>query len=291
MAGLENSLKRLYHYYVPNKIKIMHRRKLYGRGIDWGDIYAPDKQQELEFIRHNRILQTIPYDWTMKYHAGRYKIHRDERGYFCIPFRGEPEKKLYFPEECALDATASEIVNSLMIEQDFRSPHQYFSENVQICEGDVVFDVGTAEGLITLKYIDKIKRAYLFECDPKWIKVLKKTFEPWKDKVVIVNKYVSAYNDDTHTTLEPYINQHAKERILIKMDIEGMETEVIPDGIGNAFGSNNLKFSCCTYHKAEDADRLNHVFKDMGYSTEFSQGYTVWRDEPHFRKGIIRAWK
>lgn len=152
-------------------------------------------------------------------------------------------------------------------------------------------DVGAAEGLINLQNIEKIKKAYLFECNPDWINALQKTFEPWKEKVEIVNKYVADMNDETHTTLDEYIQKHIGNNIMIKMDIEGMETEVISKGIGASFGADNIKFVCCTYHRAEDANDLDRKFKEKGYATEFSKGYMVWREEPYFRKGVIRAWK
>jgi hypothetical protein len=244
-------------------------------------------KQESQYIAKIRLLEPIPYPWTKEYHARQFKFHKDQRGYFCT-VEGE---KIYFPERYAVDATSSEQLCALMIEQDKRSPHQYFSENVQVNEGDVVFDIGAAEGLITLLNIKKIKKAYLFECDSEWIDELRKTFEPYANKVEIINKFVAGTNDETHTTLDAYIDKHKEDSILLKMDIEGMETEVLHQGLVKNMGAANLKFACCTYNKEDDADVMEKIFTEYGYHTEFSDGYILFGENPSFRKGIIRAWK
>jgi len=203
-------------------------------------------------------------------------------------------KRIYLPELVEKDDYywASEMLASVMSEQDARSPHHYFSQNVQVEENSIFFDIGAAEGLITLLNIDKIKKAYLFECEDRWLEALKKTFEPYKDKVTIINKYVSSVNDERNTTLESYLEKHKKDPVILKMDIEGMETEVVPNGLGVYMGADNIKFSLCTYHNAGDAEKLKRVLEEYGYSTEFSEGHMIFMNEkPYFRKGIIRAWK
>jgi hypothetical protein len=233
------------------------------------------------------MIQLVPYPWTDEYRARQYKVHKDDDGFYYFVIEG---KKIYFPQKIAVNGLGSELLRSLMIEQDKRSPHLYFSENVSLNNGGVFLDIGAAEGLITLLNIEKIKKAYLFECDQEWVEMLKKTFEPYADKVEIINKYVSEINDETHTTLDAYLDKHYEDSICMKMDIEGMETEVIPKGIGKNMGNKNLKFVCCTYHKKDDAKILENIFKKYGYETEFSDGYLAKSEAPHFRKGIIRAW-
>ena len=44
------------------------------------------------------------------------------------------------------------------------------------------------ESFLLENYVDVASKIYLFECDPVWIEALEKTFEPYKDKVVIVPK-------------------------------------------------------------------------------------------------------
>ena len=60
-------------------------------------------------------------------------------------------------------------------------------------EDVTLLDVGAAEGFFALSVIEHVKEIILFECDVEWIKALEATFKPWKDKVFIINKYVSKY--------------------------------------------------------------------------------------------------
>jgi 16S rRNA A1518/A1519 N6-dimethyltransferase RsmA/KsgA/DIM1 with predicted DNA glycosylase/AP lyase activity len=39
--------------------------------------------------------------------------------------------------------------------------------------------------------VSGVNRIYMFEYDKEWIAALETTFEPYKDKVEIINKYVS----------------------------------------------------------------------------------------------------
>ena len=80
---------------------------------------------------------------------------------------------------------------SLEEEQDLHSPHYYFFDGLTLSENSVVADIGVAEGNFGLKIVDRVKELYLFECDAGWIEALEATFEPWKDKVHIVNRFVS----------------------------------------------------------------------------------------------------
>lgn len=285
-----NFFKRIYRYYAPEWMKRVRRSRLtreqYQEFLD--SAKGSDCLEELEFIRKSRYPATFPYPWFQEYRARQFRIYKDGSGYYC-PVMG---KKVYLPESAERDGWGSVLIAGVMAEQDARSPHLYFSDHVSVEENSVFFDIGAAEGLVTLLNIDKIKKAYLFECEDKWTEALKKTFEPYKDKVTIINKYVSSTNDENHTTLEGYLEKHKNDTVILKMDIEGMETEVVPNGLGEYMGADNIKFSLCTYHKAGDAEKLKSALEECGYSTEFSQGHMVLMNEkPYFRKGIIRAWK
>lgn len=284
---LKSTLKNLYHYYAPQWMKNIYRRKMFAdeyrkfiaNGVEKGC------EQETDYIRRSKIPYVIPYKWVESYRVVNYKIHRDDLGFYCKI----GDKKLYVPTN---DGSYSEGIARVIAEQDKRSPHMYFDHHVLIDENSVLFDIGAAEGLITLLNIDKVKKAYVFECDEQWCSALKKTFAPYGDKVSIINKFVSDVNDDNNTTLEPFLRKHIEDNVILKMDIEGMETQVLQNGLGSYVGAANLKFSCCTYHRVKDAEILKDLFEREGYLTEFTQGYILFMNEkPYFRTGVIRAWK
>jgi hypothetical protein len=89
-------------------------------------------------------------------------------------------------------------------------------------DGDIVADIGAAEGIFALSVVEKEKEIYLFECEEKWIEVLKKTFEPWQEIVRIVNKYIMDDSADKSITLDDFFLN--KEINFVKADIEGYET-------------------------------------------------------------------
>ena len=134
-------------------------------------------------------------------------------------------KKLYY-KNGNRPKKAQQYFNSLRLEQDIRSPHRYLTPDFDVAENDVVVDVGAAEGNFSLSVIEKVGHVFLFETDIKWIKALEATFEPWKHKVKIIQKYVSDKTDDQCIALDDFFDD--KQTIhFIKADVEGAEGLVL----------------------------------------------------------------
>lgn len=281
---MKSFIRKIYNKYIPETIIEMHRRKVMPH--DMGSIINKDiAMEEYNFLIEYGRIHAIPYKWIKEYSTKNCKIFRDKKGYYSLI----DDKKLYWPDSIGKTYDAAECLKQLLIEQDVRSPHHYFT-NIDL-NNSVLFDVGGAEGLITLCNIDRIKKAYIFECDNMWNEALHKTFEPYGEKVEIINKYVSDVNNDENTTLELFIEKHINDHIILKMDIEGMETKVLPLGLGKYMGKENISFSVCTYHNVDDAVKIKEIFEAYGYVTQFSKGYMAFGNPPSFRKGIINAYK
>ena len=60
----------------------------------------------------------------------------------------------------------------------------------------------------------------MIECEHKWVEALKKTFEHWKEKV-IVEKMLGDTDDETHISIDGLLKDEKVN--FIKMDIEGAE--------------------------------------------------------------------
>lgn len=266
------------------------------------DVHSKESEQykeELDFIAKNG-LSIFPYRKTKT-------LPYAETGFdngLSMPWVLHNNKKLYFPssfsKEQAEFTYKNFIENENILGGNYRtkSPHQYQSETFKIEDGDVLVDVGCAEGLVALDAIEKVKKVYLIESDLKWIDALSATFAPYKDKVVIVNKLIADSDDSVKNTitLSSLLKEEKDSSIFIKMDIEGYETVVIRSSMDFLQNNNSIKLACCTYHKAGDEDSLKNMFESYGYKTEFSDGYMLfWYDysikPPYFRKGVIRAWK
>jgi hypothetical protein len=201
-------------------------------------------------------------------------------------------KKMYFPQ--TFDKKRSECCySSLLLEQDEKSPHLYITDKFNVKEGDIIADIGSAEGIFSLSNIEKASKIYLFESDKNWIEALEKTFEPYKTKVQIINKSISAKTKRDNITLDDFLQGSRVD--FIKADIEGAEIDLLRGAKRTIQGNKNLRMVLCTYHRENDAKILEEILKLSGFSTEFSTGYMIFIDdnnlkEPYLRKAVIRAW-
>ncbi|MCQ2960640.1 MAG: hypothetical protein MJ198_10730 [Bacteroidales bacterium] len=263
------------------------------------DVHSKESEQykeELDFIAKNG-LSIFPYRKTKT-------LPYVETGFdngLTMPWVLHNNKKLYFPSCFSIEQAEltyrNFIENENILGGSYRtkSPHQYQSETFKIEDGDVLVDVGCAEGLVALDAIEKVKKVYLIESDLKWIDALSATFAPYKDKVVIVNKLVAECDSNTSITLATLLKNEKDNSLFIKMDIEGYETSVIAASKDFLCARDKTKLVCCTYHKNNDEAELKSMFESYGYTTEFSDGYMLFVLDgtikpPFFRHGVIRAY-
>ena len=257
-----------------------------------------DMQLALDYLIKNRDLhEIIPYKQIKS--LGTIEARYDNKAK--LPYITHKDKRLYFPQNYSINQAINFYKYSIEFEDILgegyreRAPHQYQSELFHLKEGDVLIDAGVAEGLFSLEMIDKTKKIYLVECDPKWWKPLEYTFEPWKDKVLIVKKYLSDKDDGNNIRLKTLLEQETGENIFVKMDIEGYEVDVIQDAKETmSKWKYPLTLSCCTYHREKDCEDLLSYFNEIEYATELSEGYmlTSMNDDNgiyNLRHGIIRA--
>jgi hypothetical protein len=230
-------------------------------------------------------LTSYPSAYMLEYRNMQVEIQfdADKKLHYCL----HNGRKLYFTSEFTKDRIIK-LYRSLVIEQDVRSAHRYI-EDYNALEGYVLLDVGSAEGIFTLDNIDRIKHAYLFEAEPYWIDALRATFEPWKDKVTIVEKYVGNKTQDNFTTLDDFLQDRNFDKVFLKMDIEGAELEAL-QGVGSTMKSSpEMRVAVCTYHRPGDPERFEGLLKENGFQTSFSEGYLFWGKR--LSKAVIRGVK
>jgi hypothetical protein len=288
---------RIVVHYKTKRKKTEERKRLEEKNeiMDYFLSLNRDKQdvEVLEIIQYfeRNPFSIFPYDFTKKYRSDEIEVFVDKS---CkMRYVLHDNKRLYFPKH--LDSNAVRFIyNHLCIEQDIDSPHRYETPDYTVKEGDVIADIGTAEGNWALNYAEKAGKIYLFECEQMWIEALKKTFEPWKDKVFIINKYVSNVSEGENITLDDFIKN---DRIdFIKADIEGAEIQLL-EGAQNVLSTqNNLKLLLCTYHRKDDEIRLKEILESKNFITEYSKRYMLFCLDkeiapPYIRRGLIRAMK
>ena len=239
-------------------------------------------------------LQVFNYTFTSQYQNDDYEVSYDsEKGLFYALFEN---KKMYFSRFYRQKKEIQDYCRQIMMEQDRDSPHKYLTEQFGVNENSIVVDAGAAEGNFALSIIDKVKKIYLFEPDFHWAEALKYTFEPYADKVTIVNKYLSDYTDNHTVMLDTYLMGQQVD--FIKLDIEGEEYHALQGAKEIISASNKMKCVVCTYHQEYDYIVLNQLFKELGYKTEPSKGYmwfpydkNIVYSLPSLRRGLIRAKK
>lgn len=287
-----NNLKKIIGSCIPPNIK---RFKLeYNLSRDYRLHKLDEYSDEINYIINHKA-KFIPYLFTERYTGMERKSGYDtQKG---LPFIIHNKKKLYFPRNMKLKKMIK-IYNGLCTEQDKESPHKYFDEELeQVKLGESIFiDCGAAEGIISLDFIERVKKIFIIECSEKWISPLEATFEPWRDKVVILKKYVGNENSNISCRLDTLLEKETSN-IIIKMDIEGYELAAL-EGAENLLTNKDLKvlLSVCTYHNKDDYEIISKKLEECGFSISPSKGFVLWSftnilEYPYFRKCLVRAFK
>ncbi len=234
---------------------------------------------------------------------------------FPYPFQGEPCKvevavadnglpyaehegmKVFFPRDCDLKDVETFFRGYLEDEgltglgRRTKSPHCYVTDWHLPEKGDVIVDIGCSEGFFSRTYASIAKRIYLFEADAKWGEPLRATFGDCWEKVTLIQKFAGDATNETTIRLEDALRGASGDVYFMKLDIEGAERDVL--GAAQAFlTSNKVKMSCCAYHRQDDGRYLTKFLRDLGFSTQYSEGWMLpygSRTFPFFRRGVIYA--
>lgn len=236
----------------------------------YSDVENIELKKVVDYIKQNG-LDIFNYDFVQKYKQLSIEVFFDETEqlYFVYHFG----KKLYFSRKLNSVEKVRKYYSFLLIEQDKESPHRYLSQTFNVNDGDVVVDVGVAEGNFSLEVIDKASKIYLIETDKDWIDALKVTFRPYMHKVIIINKYITSYNEDLYATLDQLIREPVN---FIKMDIEGNEWDALKGSQDLLnLSRKKLKMCICTYHSDFDSVLIEDFLKKMHLTYSYTNGY-MW---------------
>jgi len=244
--------------------------------------------QIVEYFEDNPF-SVFPYTYTKKYKSSDIKVCDDVS--CTMKYVIHKSHKLYFPGNFNCEEVR-DYYNGILREQDEDSPHKYETPEYTVQKGDIIADIGSAEGMWALENAEKAERIYLFECDNNWIQALKKTFEPWKEKTIIVNKYVSNITKGNDITLDDFLNNNRIN--FIKADIEGAEIKLLKGAQKTLTNQKGIKLLLCTYHRQNDEADIKEFLKKHNSSVETSKGYMIYifdenLDFPYVRRGLIRA--
>ena len=226
-------------------------------------------------------LRSCPGNFSLKYDNLQIDVLRDS-----YPYIMHTGRKLYFPARFT-NAQVHKLYKSLLVEQDIESAHRY-SLNEEDYQDAIMFDIGAAEGILSLEKIDILKEIYLVECEQEWVDALKITFEPYKEKVKIIFKYIDQYDSETSISLNTLGEKLKNEKIFLKMDVEGFEKNALLGGL-NLLKNNDCIAAVCTYHNPAHPQEIKEIFESVDYNPVFSKGYIHWANR--LSKALIRAKK
>lgn len=289
--------------YANRAIRSFYKEKKNENQKIWSAIESgkldKDFPNEVKYIREKNQLVLFPYDFSEDYHVEESDVFQDDNT--SLKYVIHNGSNLYFPTENS--RAIADKYYQLIMEQDKQSPHRYFEKESFDC--DVFVDVGSAEGIIALNFLNHAKEIYLLECSEKWVEALKQTFRIGNSKannIHIIRKYAGSYDDDNNIMLDTLLKKYSGKKVVIKMDIEGMEIDALR-GTRQTMRRNNCIFSCTTYHTNTAEQELSDFFKQNGYRTKLTDNYMLFiygamtlqngkyqkMKYPFFRHGIIRA--
>lgn len=280
--------------YVEPVVPILEERirKKYRQELYQNKRIESDLREVLEYIKDHPV-HMYCYPFYDEYVHHNTPIYFDEEKQLYYAYYHS--NKIYFSKKMDTEQKARSYYNSVLMEQDVRSPHCYHNGRCMENVSGVCVDIGAAEGIFALDVIDKVDHIYIIEVDAEWIEALRYTFEPFMEKVTIVQKFVSNIDNDLCTRLDTLFQKINID--YIKMDIEGGELEAL-QGSESLLKKNNINLAVCVYHHSNDNCEIGEWLQKRGYKTENSHGYILcqgdWElesDETDFRKGLIFAQK
>jgi hypothetical protein len=288
-------LFQIYRIVVPKPIRNSILKKSLRRNITALLSSIPesqineDQKEILKYLQTNEV-RIFPYTFHDNYSSDQVEVFFDpEKGMRYVMQEG---KRLYFKKRWGVKRIQC-AYSDLSREQDINSPHRYLTDSFTLSKDDVLADIGAAEGNFSLAVIEKVKKIYLFEYDREWDEALRATFAPWSDKVEIINKYVSDFNDESHIKLDDFYERE-KDITFLKIDVDGAESIVLKSCHNIFMSGAPFKVALCTYHKKNDEEDFTALLNSHGFSVTPSKGYMInYYDKkiksPWLRRGLIRA--
>lgn len=255
---------------------------------------SEDRQiHEILDYLEDHCIDVFNYKFVEKYKKINSVVFKDEEsGLFYVQYKG---LNMFFSRSLKNEKEVLDYFRSILIEQDEKSPHRYMDEKFCVNEGDTVVDIGVAEGNFSIDIIEKAKKIYMIESDPLWIEALSHTFAGYRDKVCIIERFISSYDEGKIACLDNLIHEKVD---FVKMDIEGCEHEALIGARKLLKKSKKVKMAVCCYHSDFDQLLIEDEMKKQGFRYTTTSGYMWYPSKirqatvsTQLHRGIIRAEK
>ncbi|SIN80902.1 FkbM family methyltransferase [Algoriphagus halophilus] len=267
------------------------RKKLLKRIIEFSKKGSVNdlELESIQFIEKNGLC-IFPHSFSEKYRDFKTEVFFENS----FPYVFHKGRKLFFKKRWGAEQV-NHYYKSIVMEQDDESAHLYCDADFTVEAGDILIDLGVAEGNFSIENIEKASRVYLFEKNQDWLEPLEETFKGFEEKVTIVNKFAGSEDSGNSVSLDSFSELFDKS-IFIKIDVDGGEREVLKGMQKLLKEAQKIKIAICTYHSQNDAIEFEEYFKKLGFETSFSSGYMLFYHDkkikaPFLRKGVLRVSK
>ena len=296
MRELARTINGLARSLVPESWRMRRRlARCRAEVADWisrADLSDPEAMLIADYLKRgtwNNLC--IPYPFAEKYNSSSVSIlHDRSNGLHYVLHDG---RRLYFPQTWSACRIRTAYTD-LLIEQDVESPHHYEGGECRVQDGEVVLDVGAAEGIFALSVIDRARRVVVVEGSEEWFAPLEATFAPFGEKVRIVRQYISDRHDPDHAQISLDAIDREERVTFVKADIEGCECKMLQGGC-EWLAKIGGKLAICVYHRQDDLLEIMKVLQGNGWDAAPSAGYMLYYGEDHgrltLRKGVVRGGK
>ena len=253
-----------------------------------------EEAKEVSNYLKNHSMTVFPYEYRDKYKVQDVTVRKDDS---CGLFYGEIfGKKIYLKKKYVSNFRAARYLSNIRMEQDPESPHCYTDDKFYPDKDSIIFDIGGAEGIFGLEFIDNVKHVYIFECDEEWIEAMKVTYKDYLDKVTFIHKFAGDHISDTHVTLDRIVEENNlwNEKIFVKMDAESDELKILDGAKDLLERVEHVKLNVCVYHKQDHEQKVRDRF--TGWKITAAKGYMLYYydfdfKEPYLRRGVLRIEK
>lgn len=185
-------------------------------------------------------------------------------------------RKLFWPTKFSVEG-----INQVTAETfDTEDWHYYRYKNTDVENGEIILDIGTAEGLFPLVVVDKCEQIYMVEPSTVFCVALEKTFSDFSHKTIVFNTAVGSIDDEVYFNQDSLAGQISESKsegnkiqlrkidtlmkdkkiTFLKADIEGFEQEMLV-GAENTIKNNKPKIAITTYHKENNPQEIIKLIK------------------------------
>jgi FkbM family methyltransferase len=207
-----------------------------------------------------------------------------------VKFKNIPNS-LFWPKNFSLNRFDQVVCESF----DKNDWHYYQKKHTEVNSGEIILDIGTAEGLFPLAVIDKCEHIYMIEPSKSFYSCLEKTFAKFDTKTTIFNTAVGSEDGEIsfdENALEGMISKNNgnntislnkidtllkdKKITYLKADIEGFEQEMLK-GASETIKRNKPKIAITTYHFENNPQDIVDLIKSYvpEYNYYFKGVYEV----------------